>query len=61
MLGRATVGIPGARFETELQLVKRLRLVQEAKEEFWARCVQEVFPFILNQKKWFKYKRDAKR
>jgi hypothetical protein len=35
-------------------------MVQEAKEEFWDRWVQEVFPSLLKQKKWDKYKRDAK-
>ncbi len=39
VLGRASVGIPSASFETGLQLAKRFLLVQEAKEEFWDLCV----------------------
>jgi hypothetical protein len=34
--------------------------VQKAKEEFWDRWVKEVFPSLLKQQKWFKYKRDTK-
>ncbi len=60
MLGRTRVGIPTAQFKTEQQLVKRFRVVQEAKEEFWDKWVKEVFPSLLIQKNWFKYKRDAK-
>jgi hypothetical protein len=32
----------------------------EAKEEFWDRLGQEVFPSLLKQKKWYKYKRHAR-
>jgi hypothetical protein len=35
-------------------------MVQQAKEEFWDRWVKEVFPSLLRQQKWFKYKRDTK-
>jgi hypothetical protein len=38
----------------------KVRIVQQAKEEFWDRWVKEVFPSLLKQQKWFKYKRDAK-
>jgi hypothetical protein len=38
---------------------KRFKMVQQAKEEFWDRWVKEVFPSLLKQQKWFKYKRDA--
>jgi hypothetical protein len=34
--------------------------VQEAKVEFWDRWVQGVFPSLLQQRKWFKFKRDVK-
>ncbi len=60
MLGRARTGIPLAQFEMGQQPVKRFRVVQEAKEEFWDRWVKEVFPSLLKQRKWFKYKRDTK-
>jgi hypothetical protein len=52
--------MPVAQFETGRQLVKRFRVVQEAKEGFWDRWVKEVFPSLLKQRKWFKYKRDAR-
>jgi hypothetical protein len=52
--------MPVAQFETGRQLVKRFRVVQEANEEFWERWVKEVFPSLLKQRKWFKYKRDAR-
>ncbi len=48
------------RFETGQQLTKRFRMVQQAKVEFWDRWVKEVFPSLLKQQKWFKYKRDTK-
>ncbi len=60
MLGRARTGMPVAHFETGQQLVKRFRIVQEAKEEFWDRWVKELFPSLLKQKKWYKYKRDMR-
>jgi hypothetical protein len=60
MLGRATVDVPAAKFEMGLQLVKRFWLVQNTKEEFWYRWVQEMFPSLLRQKKWFKKKKDVK-
>jgi hypothetical protein len=60
MLGRARTGMSVAQFETGQQLVKRFRIVQEAKEEFWDRWVKEVFPSLLKQRKWYKYKRDVK-
>ncbi len=60
MRDRARAGMPVAQFEMGQQLVKRFRAVQEAKEVFWDRWVKEVFPSLLKEKKWFKYKRDAK-
>ncbi len=42
------------RFKTGKQLVKRLRTVQEAKEEFWDRWIKKVFPSPLKQMKLFK-------
>jgi hypothetical protein len=52
--------MPAVHFETGQQLVKRFRVVQQAKEEFWDRWVKKVFPSLLKQLKWYKYKRDAK-
>ncbi len=52
--------MPVAQFETGQQLVKRFRAVQEAKEESWYSWVKEIFPSLLRQKKWYKYKRNAK-
>jgi hypothetical protein len=60
MVGKARAGMQTVRFETGHQLVKRFKAVQEAKEEFWDRRVKEIFPSLLRQKKWCKYKRDAK-
>jgi hypothetical protein len=59
-LGKAGAGAPEFYFETGQQLVKRFKAIQQAKEEFWNRWVKEVFPSLLERKKWFKYKRDAK-
>ncbi len=58
MLGRAGPGLPVVPFGQ--QLTKRFKMVQQAKEEFWNRWVKEVFPLLLKQQKWFKYKRDAR-
>jgi hypothetical protein len=60
MPGRARSGQPVVPLETGQQLTRRFRIVQQAKEEFWDRWVKEVFPSLLKQQKWFKYKRDAK-
>jgi hypothetical protein len=35
-------------------------VVLEAKEEFWDRWVQEIFPSLLRQKRWCTYKRDVR-
>jgi hypothetical protein len=59
MLGRAMTGMPVAQFKTRKQCVKRFIVVQEAKEELWYRWVKEVFPSLLKQKKWYKYRRDV--
>ncbi len=58
-VGRSRTSVPGRlilgwsfntspllRFKTGKQLVKRLRTVQEAKEEFWDRWVKKVFPSL---------------
>jgi hypothetical protein len=60
MLGRARAGTPVVHFETGQQPVKRFKVVQQAKEEFWDRWVKEVFLLLLRQQKWFKYKRDTR-
>jgi hypothetical protein len=60
MLGRARAGAPVVHFETGQQLVKRFKAVQQAKEEFLDRWVKEVFPSLLRQQKWFRFKRDAR-
>jgi hypothetical protein len=60
MMERTRVGMPTVQFETGQQLVKRFKAVQEAKEEFLDRWVKEIFPSLVKQKKWNRYKRDAK-
>ncbi len=60
MLGRARAGMKVVQSETGKQLIKRFRVVQETKEELWDRWVKEVFPSLLKQRKWFKYKRNTK-
>jgi hypothetical protein len=60
MLGRARPGQPAVNLEAGHQLIRRFENVQRAKEEFWDRWVREVFPALLKQQKWFKYKRDVK-
>jgi hypothetical protein len=59
-LGKARAGAPVVHFETDQQLVKRFKAVQQAKEEFWDRWVKEVFPSLPKQQKWYKYKRDKR-
>jgi hypothetical protein len=57
MLGRPGTGVLSVSIDTLPQLIKRLCVVQEAKKEFWDRWVQEIFPSLLKQRKWYKYKR----
>ncbi len=56
LLVLATARIPTAQFETSKQLVKKLKIIQEAKEEFWDRWGKEVFPVLLMLPKSTKYK-----
>ncbi len=51
MMGRAGKGMPVVHFEMGHQLIKRLKVVQRAKEEFWDRWVKELFPSLLKQRK----------
>ncbi len=51
MIERAIASIPATRFRLGQLLVKRLREVQEVKDEFWDRCMKEVFPSLLKQSK----------
>ncbi len=37
------------KFETGKQLVRRLKMIQEAKEELWGRWVREVFLFLYHE------------
>ncbi len=60
LVGRARAGMPTVHLETGQQLVKRFKAVQQPKEEFWDRWVKEIFPSLLKQRKWYKYKRDAR-
>ncbi len=60
MLKWARPGLPVVPLETGQQLTKRFRMVQQTKEEFWDRWVKEVFPSLLKQQKWFKYKKDTR-
>jgi hypothetical protein len=53
---RTTCGKSGGR----TPINPEFKNVQQAKEEFWDRWVREVFPALLRQQKWFKYKRDVK-
>jgi hypothetical protein len=60
MLGRARPGQPAVKLETGCQLTWRFENLQWAKEEFWSRWIREVFPALLKQKKWLKYRRDVR-
>jgi hypothetical protein len=60
MLGRAQPGPPEVKFETGRQLTRRFENVQQAKKEFWNRCIEEIFPELLKQSKWTRDKRDVK-
>jgi hypothetical protein len=53
---RTASGKSGSRTPINLEV----KIVLQAKEEFWDIWVREVFPALLKQQKWFKYKRDVK-
>jgi hypothetical protein len=40
-MGKATCGVPVRQSETSGRLVKRQKMVEEAKEEFWDKCVPD--------------------
>jgi hypothetical protein len=57
MMARTRAGMPAVHFERGQQLVKKFKMAQQAKEEFWERWVKEIFPSLLKQGKLYKYKK----
>jgi hypothetical protein len=60
MLGRAKPGQVEVKFETSRHLVRRFENVQQVKQDFWKRWIEEAFPVRLRQQKWKQEKRDLK-
>jgi len=58
MLGRGTLEVPEVKFDLQPSLTRRLRQVEEAKEEFWRRWMTQVFQGQVLARKWRKSHRD---
>jgi hypothetical protein len=58
-LGRATVEVPGMRFEEAPRLTQRLQFIEEAKRQFWKKWMQQVFSGRMLNHKWIKNVRNA--
>ena len=50
--------VPEVKFDLQPSLTRRLRQVEEAKEEFWRRWMTQVFQGQVLAKKWGKSHRD---
>jgi hypothetical protein len=51
-LGRATVEVPGMRFEEAPRLTQRLQFIEETKRQFWKKWMQQVFSGRMLNHKW---------
>jgi len=58
MLGRGTMEVPEVKFDLQPSLTRRLRQVEEAKEEFWRMWTAQIFQGQVLAQKWRKTHRD---
>jgi len=58
MLGRGTLEVPEVRFDLQPSLIRRLRQVEEVKEEFWKKWMAQVFQGQVLARRWRKTHRD---
>ena len=58
MLGRGTMEVPEVRFDLQPSLTRRLRQVEEAKEEFWRMWMAQIFQGQVLAYRWRKTHRD---
>jgi hypothetical protein len=54
LLGRVSVEVPKMRFHKLRRLTQRLQFVAEAKEQFWAKWMRQVFSGRMLSHKWTK-------
>ena len=57
--GRATIEVPLATFDYKASLTKRLRFIEELKEEFWSKWFAQVFEKLVPCQKWRTTHRDV--
>ncbi len=57
--GRATMGIPSLGVDVKPALTKRLRFLEETKQQFWKKWFHQVFPHLVPCYKWKKEFRDV--
>jgi hypothetical protein len=54
LLGRASVEVPKIKFDEALCLTQKLQFIAEAKEQFWAKWMRQVFSGRMLSHKWTK-------
>jgi hypothetical protein len=59
LLGRASVEVPKMKLDEVPQLTRRLEFVAEAKKQFWAKWMQQVFSGRMLFHKWTKTERSV--
>lgn len=57
--GRATLNVPSLEFDGRASLTKRLRFLEEIKDEFWRKWFSQVFPNLVPCYKWRTKHRDV--
>ena len=58
--GRATIGIPAVGLDERPTLTKRLRFLEELKQQFWKKWFAQVFSHLVPCPKWRTEHRDVK-
>ena len=56
--GRATADVPEVQFSHQVNLTRRLRFIQEVKDQFWKKWIVQVFPHLVPCYKWRKEQRN---
>ena len=59
--GRATIGVPAIGLDERPTLTKRLRFLEELKQQFWKKWFAQVFSHLVPCQKWRTEHRDVKK
>ena len=59
LMGRATLRTPLSKTDEKPSLQKRLRFIEELKEQFWSKWTAQVLPKLVPSQKWHFSKRNV--